>query len=61
MENNNYEKRQINIDHQEMIHLIVAAKSILNVLGIRLDDIVVREGKRKRNGDDNVKKEEANK
>ncbi len=61
MENNNYEKRQIDIDMQELAHLGIMLKSLANVLGMRVDDIIIRQGKRKRNGDVNVKKEEADK
>jgi len=58
MENNNNE-RQIDKDLQEITHLANALKSLANVIGIRVDDIIVRQSKRKRNGDgDEEKKEE---
>ena len=50
MENNNNE-RQISKDLQEITHIATAMKSLANVLGIRIDDIIIREGNRKRNGD----------
>lgn len=58
MEKNDNNQRQINKDLQELIHLSHALKSLANVLNIRVDNIIVREGNRKRNGDDNKEEED---
>lgn len=49
--------RQINKDFQDIIHLANAMKSLANVIGSRVDDVVNRENAKKRRGDRDGKEE----
>jgi len=58
MENNNNNQRKINADLQEITHLAIAMRSLASVLGIRVDDVVLKQNNRRRKEDDSKEKKE---